>query len=92
MGSTAVSTLQDSEFVNGLIAGSNNLINQANSSKIVSGLSTLSQLDLSALTTAAKQIGNQGSEAAQSAVSQIANSDQMTAAVASLNNIFKSLK
>ena len=85
--------LQSADFVNGLISGSKNLVNQANSASIVSGLTTLAGLDLSSITNAANKINKGTEEAAQAAVGKInTTSDQMTTAINALSGIMKAFK
>lgn len=93
MKNSGVAALQSSDFINGLIAGSNNLVNKANSGKVIDGLTTLAGLDLTALTSAANKITKGSEEAAQKAVDQINTSSvQVQAAVNSLDGIIKALK
>ena len=52
------------EFATGLILGSNNLVNQTNSTPVVSNLTNIAGLDLSAVTTAATSLLASGVTAA----------------------------
>lgn len=90
---TANGLLQNSEFLTGLISGSQNLVNQNNSGSIVNNLATLAGLDLSAFTKAANKAAAGSEQAAQQAVTQVsASPEQIAAAVTSLSNIFKAFK
>ena len=69
------------QFTKGLVDGSANLVNKDNSASILSGLTTLSKLDLSSITTAAEN------EQAVSATAQ-----NVSAAVNALNGILSQFK
>ncbi len=71
------------QFISGLIKGSSDLINDANVSKVMSALKTLSSIDTAAISQAADR-------AASGAATQLTNSTAGVAATLSqLNSIFK---
>lgn len=78
------------DFLNGLITGSNNLVNKNNSTNVMGALTTMSNLDLSAITNAA---ANNNSAATSTGVlgtaaNIAAASESVSSAVSSLNSIF----
>lgn len=72
------------EFATGLILGSNNLVNQTNSTPVVGGLTNLAGINLSSVTTAAAGLLANGittaNAAAQQAATQQAATQQAAAA------------
>ena len=72
------------EFATGLILGSNNLVNQTNSTPVVSNLTNIAGIDLSSVTSAATALIANGITAAatqtQTAQSQAAAAQQQAAA------------
>lgn len=60
------------EFATGLILGSNNLVNQTNSTPVVSGLTNLAGINLSSVTTAAAGLLANGITTANAAAQQAA--------------------
>ncbi len=72
------------EFATGLILGSNNLVNQTNSTPVVGGLTNLAGINLSSVTTAAAGLLANGittaNAAAQQAAAQQAAAQQAAAA------------
>ncbi|MBO7261201.1 MAG: hypothetical protein J6U97_06935 [Bacteroidaceae bacterium] len=78
------------DFASGLILGSNNLVNKSNSDNVMSTLTTLSNLDLSAITNAASN--NTTVATATGALGTAANiaaaSESVSTAVSSLGTIF----
>ena len=72
------------EFATGLILGSNNLVNQTNSTPVVSNLTNIAGIDLSSVTSAATALIANGITAAatqtQTAQTQAAAAQQQTAA------------
>lgn len=78
------------DFLTGLITGSNNLVNKNNSTNVMNALTTMSNLDLSAITNAAAN--NNNAATATGALGTAANiaaaSESVSSAVSSLNSIF----
>ena len=72
------------EFATGLILGSNNLVNQTNSTPVVSNLTNIAGIDLSSVTSAATALIANGITAAatqtQTAQAQAAAAQQQAAA------------
>lgn len=85
--SNASSSFVD-EFSAGLINGSSNLVNSVNSAKIVSGLSSLANIDTTAILNAA----NAASAGATDAAKQLSSNPEVASAVSSLVNILGQLK
>lgn len=77
------------EFATGLILGSNNLVNQTNSTPVVGGLTNLAGINLSSVTTAAAGLLANGittaNAAAQQAAAQQAAAATQQAATATTN-------
>ena len=77
------------DFASGLIIGSNNLVNQSNSTNVMNTLTTMSNLDLSATTSAASNAANNATQQVTPALSNIVTaSENVGQAVSSLNSIF----
>lgn len=90
------------DFAKGLISGSNNLVNNNNSSAVMTGLSTLvNDVDLSGLTTAAESaasnaastvssaITNALSGAGEKATTAVSNASEIASSVSSILKLFK---
>lgn len=86
-------------FVKGLISGSKKLVNSSNSSKVISSLTKLANLDLSSLKSSAKSAATDAAKStAESVISKITSSEAATnakeviSAASTLNSLFKTLK
>ena len=97
------SSVNTSNFLKGLISGSQKLVNTSNSKNVLSSLTKLAGLDLSSLQTSAKSAaGNAAKSAATEALSKIAsskdaansvsNAKEIASAASTLNTLFKTLK
>lgn len=92
MGADATNALQSTEFANGLIAGSNNLISKANVATVLANLRNILNLDLSAITNAARKVKNGGAQAAEAAAEKVkTGGEQVNTALAALLNILRSI-
>lgn len=78
------------DFLTGLIIGSNNLVNKNNSTNVMGALTTMSNLDLSAITNAAANNNNAATSTGVlgTAANIAAASESVSSAVSSLNSIF----
>ena len=80
----------NTEFIAGLIQGSQNTISQSNAQAIVGLLGQLSNLDLTKVTTTAKSLtSNATQEATQAAAASLAAAPEVQSAVSTLTSIFR---
>ena len=78
------------DFVSGLILGSNNLVNEDNSSLVMNGLTSLVEnVDLSGVQSTASEVAATASGAAASASTAVSNMSSVADSVSSILNLFK---
>jgi hypothetical protein len=80
----------NTEFITGLIQGSQNTISQSNAEAIVGLLGQLSNIDLTKVTNTAKSLTTSASqEATQAAVASLTSAPEVQSAVNTLTSIMK---
>lgn len=78
------------DFASGLVLGSNNLVNEANSSLVMNGLTSLVEnVDLSGVQSTASEVAATASSAAASASTAVSSMSSVADSVSSILNLFK---
>lgn len=86
-------SVDTSAFVSGLVTGSKNLVNKANSAKVLESLTALAGVNLNSISNAANKIENNAAASAEETIAKINTaSNNVSTAVDTLTALFKTLK